>query len=827
MTPQNFRIQSKETSKKPLTQEQIDNQAFQIQKMEATKLEIQAKHGTITPERQERLGVLQAKMNDFWVQRKESSKGLPNLLDIPDLFTRRETRLAQQIQPQLTIGQPGDKYEQEANRVATDVVSQMHQPQSKNIPIQTASKLKHQVGVSDKRIASSESGNVVNTVDGIQGKVTQTDGDVIQLVSVKNIIKNFEDIAKENKVSTDSQPSLSDIHVDEKIKHFEKIGQENKVSTESQPGLSDKRKPTTDRIANKSIKAEKEAQQLESESGSSIDTDSQASDFRPQESKEEVKSEDEMPSTSSESKTTLFDINREVEKNLNKIADYLFYLYKEDPDNFSSKQHFQSRYEYEMQRSRKLLTDLLSSKIQDGLTEITPLNGEELIEYLNEVQSKQEAEQLREKNEQFIKKNIKLDQTFKSETARIKSIKATQKILDDGDIKKARTQLISLLPEDISNKIQNFVKKLSDEEVRGFLQKFLSQHDSDKLKESTNIEIPESKVEEQTKPKTTGKERWNKLKKIVRTDPSLPQIKGKSKSLTFEHSFNKAHANYWLEAWDALHRPAFALSNQGLMAQDKNYFEYWLYDTGIEKWLNEQEAKDKEMRTAFEEQKQQEGGETNFWEWKAKSEYAGKSSPPPTTESFWDYLDKNKIEISGVKYLESEAERRPRGVTISGGTWTDAFGDQLSSQGMKAISKDLPNDGNDWMIFVLSPDGKFYADGHDEGKYHHSSALAGIPVKGAGAIKVTNGKLEAIADKSGHYKPNMHQMYTTLKHLEKLSVNPETYMVYTRDLKDMQGDKWLEKYENSDEFKKYRQQQQENVNTIEQRRKREKASRGK
>ncbi|WP_448265113.1 hypothetical protein [Nostoc sp. DSM 114159] len=52
-------------------------------------------------------------------------------------------------------------------------------------------------------------------------------------------------------------------------------------------------------------------------------------------------------------------------------------------------------------------------------------------------------------------------------------------------------------------------------------------------------------------------------------------------------------------------------------------------------------------------------------------------------------------------------------------------------------------------------------------------------------------------------------------------------MVHTRDLGDMQGDKWLEKYENSDEFKKYRQQQQENVNTIEQRRKREKASRGK
>ncbi|MGV0104050.1 hypothetical protein NSTCB13_02701 [Nostoc sp. DSM 114160] len=812
LTPQNFRIQSKETSKKPLTQEQIDNQAFQIQKMEATKLEIQAKHGTITPERQERLGVLQAKMNDFWVQRKESSKGLPNLLDIPDLFTRRETRLAQQIQPQLTIGQPGDKYEQEANRVATDVVSQMHQPQTKDIPIQTASKLKHQVGVSDKRTASSESGNVVNTGNGIQGKVTQTDGDVIQLLGVQDIIKKFEQIAQENKVSTDSQP-----------------------------WLSDRRKPATDRIANKSIKAEEEAQQLESESGSSIDTDSQASDFRPQESKEEVKSEDKIPSTSSESKTILFDINQEVDKNLNKIADYLFSEYKEEkeenPDNFKFKQDFQVEYDDIMQLSRKALTDLLSIKIQDGLTKITPLSDEKIIKIVEEIKLKRKAEQLRKDKEeliksikfktktQFIVSNYKTptSSAHKKQLSLEQHLKETQDILND---ERKITEAREKLPDLLVNPRSVDVSLLSDEEVRGLLQKFLSQHlkkstntntPKSKVEEQTKPEIPESKVEEQTKPKTTGKERWNKLKKIVRTDSSLPQIKGKSKSLTFEHNRDKARENYWLEAWDALHRPAFKLGDE--------HFVNWLAGTNIIKWLNEQEAKDKNMRTAFEEQKQQEGGETNFWEWKAKSEYAGKSSPPPTTESFWDYLDKNKIEISGVKYLESEAERRPRGVTISGGTWTDAFGDDLSSQGKIALG--APNGGEDWMIFVLSPDGKFYADAHKQGKYHHSSALAGIPVKGAGAIQVIDGELKAIADKSGHYKPNMHQMYTTLRHLEKLGVNPETYMVYIRDLGGMQGNEWLEKYENSDEFKKYRQQQQENLKTIEQRRKREKASRGK
>ncbi|MEH1969805.1 hypothetical protein [Nostoc sp.] len=745
--------------------------------MEATKLDIQAKYGTITPEGQERLGVLQAKMNGFWVQRKESSKGQPNLLEIPGIFTRRETRLAQQIQPQLTIAQPGDKYEQEADKVAADVVSQMHQPQSKDIPIQAASKRKHQVGISDKRTASSESDNVVNTVDGIQCKVTQADRDVIQLFGVGDLIKKFEQIAEDNKVSTDSQP-----------------------------WLSDKRKPITDRVANKSIKAEEEAQQSESQSESSISTDSQVLDFQPNESKEEAKeSEDEtLSSTSSASETDLFDINQLVEKNLNKIADYLFSLYKtekeENPNNFTPKQGFQVFYDNIMRLARKLLTDLLSSKIKDGFTAITPLTDEEIIKLVDEINLKIETEKLIETTEfeHFDEKEL------------VEHLKQTQEIVEHGDnTEEAREEIRALLVD------SSLADGLNDEQIRGLLQKFLSENTSKEPKESTNIERPKSKVEEQTKPKTTGKERWNKLKKIVKTDPSLPQIKGKSKSLNYDD--DNADENHWLEAWDALHRPAFKLGSQ--------HAAEWVNDTGIVEWLEEQEVRDEEMRTAFEQQKQLEGGETNFWEWKAKSKYAVESSPPPTTDSFWDWLDQKGIKIPGVKYLESEAQRRPRGVTISGGTWTDAFGDDLSSEGMKALG--APENGNDWMIFVLSPDGKFYADAHTEGEYHHSSALAGIPIKGAGAIKVINGQLEAIADKSGHYKPNMHQMYTTLMHLEKLGVNPETYMVYTRDWGKMQGNKWIEKYENSNALKEYREQQQKNVNIMEQRRKREKASRGK
>ncbi|MEC4813376.1 MAG: hypothetical protein SAK29_08910 [Scytonema sp. PMC 1069.18] len=51
-------------AQKPLMQTETENQEFQQHQMEATKLKIQAKYGTITPQGQERLTVLQAKMND-------------------------------------------------------------------------------------------------------------------------------------------------------------------------------------------------------------------------------------------------------------------------------------------------------------------------------------------------------------------------------------------------------------------------------------------------------------------------------------------------------------------------------------------------------------------------------------------------------------------------------------------------------------------------------------------------------------------------------------------------------------------------------------------
>jgi hypothetical protein len=129
--PRPFPVQE---PKRPPTQEDIENEAFQQNKFEAFGLQLKEKHGTITPVEQEKLGMLQAKMDSFWVQRMERAKAQPNLLEIliRNAQTAQATEPAAPVQPKLTVGQPNDQYEQEADRVAEQVMS-MTPPATPNI----------------------------------------------------------------------------------------------------------------------------------------------------------------------------------------------------------------------------------------------------------------------------------------------------------------------------------------------------------------------------------------------------------------------------------------------------------------------------------------------------------------------------------------------------------------------------------------------------------------------------------------------------------------------------------------------------------------------
>ena len=123
-----FGSQIQKASAAPVTQSTKEDVAFAEQKMEAFGLELQAKYGKITPEGQERLTVLQAKMDGLLNSQLQHARRFShNIANIP--LRRPDTP----IQAKLTIGEPGDKYEQEADETARQVVQRIHQPQSEKL----------------------------------------------------------------------------------------------------------------------------------------------------------------------------------------------------------------------------------------------------------------------------------------------------------------------------------------------------------------------------------------------------------------------------------------------------------------------------------------------------------------------------------------------------------------------------------------------------------------------------------------------------------------------------------------------------------------------
>jgi hypothetical protein len=107
----------------PVSQTEVENQEFQQQQIEVTKLAIQAKHGTITPEGQTQLTLLQAKMNDVLQRRVEQGAGFGHNLENIALHHPDKIPSLQA----LAIAQPGDKQEQQADQVAAVVVNQINQ----------------------------------------------------------------------------------------------------------------------------------------------------------------------------------------------------------------------------------------------------------------------------------------------------------------------------------------------------------------------------------------------------------------------------------------------------------------------------------------------------------------------------------------------------------------------------------------------------------------------------------------------------------------------------------------------------------------------------
>jgi hypothetical protein len=65
------------------------------------------------------------------------------------------------------------------------------------------------------------------------------------------------------------------------------------------------------------------------------------------------------------------------------------------------------------------------------------------------------------------------------------------------------------------------------------------------------------------------------------------------------------------------------------------------------------------------------------------------------------------------------------------------------------------------------------------GEFHHSSFLSGKPVASAGELKITNGVIEEISRKSGHYQPTKNINKQIITHLKNNGV--ETKNIKTLD----------------------------------------------
>jgi hypothetical protein len=96
-------------SNTPLTQKETKNKQHQKDKFEATKLEIQAKHGTITPEGQERLNLLQAEKADFWQRSLEKTERYGHHLgkisaNLSQSLVKGEEKMAADTQPTVIQG---------------------------------------------------------------------------------------------------------------------------------------------------------------------------------------------------------------------------------------------------------------------------------------------------------------------------------------------------------------------------------------------------------------------------------------------------------------------------------------------------------------------------------------------------------------------------------------------------------------------------------------------------------------------------------------------------------------------------------------------------
>ncbi|MBS1829224.1 MAG: hypothetical protein JST93_28235 [Acidobacteria bacterium] len=136
--------------------------------------------------------------------------------------------------------------------------------------------------------------------------------------------------------------------------------------------------------------------------------------------------------------------------------------------------------------------------------------------------------------------------------------------------------------------------------------------------------------------------------------------------------------------------------------------------------------------------------------------------------SFWDYC-RLFVKPSGlqVKQYIDDAEAKKNEVGVKHGIFRTL--DPMNDSPFDTRNNQTLFAGKGWAIFVVDMDGRLYCGDHEEGKFHHSTFLAGGAVQAAGELAAENGEIKVVTAKSGHYTPGEAQMLQFLKLFPQVS----------------------------------------------------------
>lgn len=144
---------------------------------------------------------------------------------------------------------------------------------------------------------------------------------------------------------------------------------------------------------------------------------------------------------------------------------------------------------------------------------------------------------------------------------------------------------------------------------------------------------------------------------------------------------------------------------------------------------------------------------------KLKDKYRGEDNPNNPFRAFYP---------STVRYMDDVTREQHRLFVRDGRLFNAKDGTPFDT--MRATTA---HSGGGRAMFVMDRNGNLYARNHQEvGVWHHSSFLRGDDVAGAGELQVSDGVINVISRKSGHYMPTEEAQQQVIDELRRQGIDP-------------------------------------------------------